>query len=450
MTTYTELPDWQDGDLLAASRLNAMATNIDVAVGLDEQRVWPTDAGADVLNCGIYSRASDARFSGQEVEYYMAHNGDTLVFLHGTSGVSSSATLTYGSQTFSNLDAWTYHYLPLAAQPRYKIVKVRITSSPENRLFVRGLYAYQSNAAVVGTMPDFVNGATSSASDLNTVMAGTKRAITQLNQPIAGMYSVSLTGDHKELAVARNGYIGYIRHKHDKLYLWFTYACDGYGPNDYMQVTYNNSEIYKWQPSVTGNQYTTISQSFNVPAGLSVGSIYPLEFRMYWANASNQRVTVWAAYETPSTANANASAVHRWTHGDTANGDAGGPPQLNSMSEAINGIGTLRWTNPSCRAAKGWIPNKSGSCSANDEEYDELASIRVHRWLAYENIAKTAGGRETVTLQYQSGSGFSSVTLPTVTSPWFYDLDNTPIKPGMYFRVLGSKFLLQTPGYEVQ
>ncbi len=168
MTTYIDLPDWQDTDLLSANRLNAMATNVDVAIGLEEQRVWPIEAGGNVLNCGIYSRASDARFGGDEAIYYMAHNGDRLLFSHVLYGVGSTATLHYNNQSWSGLANSTEHRLALDPLPRYKIVKIRAVSNVLNGLFVRQLYSYQSNAAAIGAMPAFTNGGTSSAAHLNT------------------------------------------------------------------------------------------------------------------------------------------------------------------------------------------------------------------------------------------------------------------------------------------
>jgi hypothetical protein len=140
----------------------------------------------------------------------------------------------------------------------------------------------------------------------------------------------------------------------------------------------------------------------------------------------------------------------RWEHGDTVNGNSEASPDLYEMSEALNAISTLRWTNPACRAGAQWIPNRSGECDSSSKVVDEFASIRVHRWLAYEPIELADGKRATVTLQHKTGGSytFTGTTLPSVTQPSYYDLDNTPIKPGMYFRLVGSKFLIQTPGYE--
>jgi len=451
MTTYTDLPAFRDGDLLSASRLNAVATNVDIAVGLDEQRVWPIEAGANVKYCDLYSRAADARFGGDEVEYYIAHNGDKLLFHHVVSGISSNATVVYNSQTFSNLAQAADHVLTLSSLPRYKIVKVRITCDTPGGLFVRKLYSYSSNAPTFGSMLDFANGGASRASDLNQIMEITKRGIAFLNQPVAGMYNIDLNGASKQLARERNGYYGYIRHKHDKLYLWIRCECNGYGEDDYFIVTYNGEEVWKFSPYQESKYFTTFAGLVDLPSGINVGTLYPVEVRKVFEQKDRkERFTLWAMYETPTTLSGTISAVDRWAHGDTANGDADGPPQLDSMSDALGGFGTLRWTNPACRAACGWIPNYSGDCSADNEITDELASVRVHRWLAYENILKQDGKRAPVTLQYQTGSGatFTGTTLPEVESPSYYDLDGTPVKPGMYFRLIGSKFLIQTPGYE--
>ena len=111
----------------------------------------------------------------------------------------------------------------------------------------------------------------------------------------------------------------------------------------------------------------------------------------------------------------------------------------------------MRWTNIACRAGTGWIPNLSGVCSNETELVDEFGSVRVHKWLAYEPILKADGKRAPVTLRYRTTDNtyaFAAVSLPSVNRPSYYDLDNTPIKPGMYFRVVGSKFCIQTPGYE--
>lgn len=458
MTTYIELPDFQNGDIASTSRLNAVARNIDVAVGLDEGMVWPVESGANVLNCGIYSRASDARFGGDEVEYYMAHNGDRLYFYHVLDGYGCTATLTYGydqtgGRTYSNLAHVTAHNLELPNFPRYKIVRVRITGTP-GRLFVRQLYGYDSNAQAIGTMPAFTNGATSDAGDLNDIMAGTKRAFTQLNQPIAGMYSVNQHMGNYQLTTDRNGYYGYIRHKHNKLRMWIDARVDGISdPNNEFTLSYNNAVIWRWNPYTTGTSVYQQVVDRDLPGSLTVGNWYPVEFRMEISSDVNQRATIWALYEYPSASGATVSSVTRWTHGDKLHGDAEGPPQLDEMTDALGSIATpLRWTNPACRAATQWIPNQSGVCNGSGGIVDEFASYRVHRWLAYENIIVSGGEPKPVTLQYQTSPEptLAGETLPAVTVPSYYDLDNTPIKPGMYFRLVGSKYCIQTPGYEGQ
>lgn len=454
MTTFVELPDFQTDDIVSASRLNAVARNVDVAVGLDEAKVWPVEAGADVLNCGIYSRASDARFGGNQAIYYMAHNGDRLQFYHVLFGVGGPANLYYNNQSWSNLADSAVHNLTLTSLPRYKIVTVRIEPVAQaNNLYVRRLFGYDSNAQAIGTMPAFTNGGTSAAADLNTVMAGTKRAVTQLNQPVAGMYSINLNGSNGQLTTDRNGYYGYIRHKHNQLYFELSAWVDALTPGDEMTLTYNGETVWRWDPYASGN-YSGGGVYLRdlTPYGFTVGDWYPVEFRMTFAANVRQRASIWALYERDPSPGSAIAKITRWAHGDTIQGDADGPPQLDEMTDALGSIAVpMRWTNPACRAGRQWIPNQSGVCNASSPIVDEFASVRVHRWLAYEPIEMADGTRAPVTLLYKTGGGYtftSAGSLPSVTTPSYYDLDNTPIRPGMYFRLVGSKFLIQTPGYE--
>lgn len=457
MTTYVDVPDFRDGDILSASRVNAVARNVDVVTGLDEMKVWPVESGGDVLNCDVYSRASDARFGGNQATYYMAHNGDRLFFHHVLTGTGNTATLTYNNQTFSGLANSTNHVLTLASLPRYKIVKITITPSTLNGLFVRQLYAYNSAVPIFGpgSLPLFENGTLSTAAALNTIIADTKRCVEHLNQPIAGMYSVdyqSATNGQLAFGTNRNGYYGYIRHKHNKLYFDRSAWVDEIVQGDEMTLTYNGVKIWSFNP-YNSNSYNGSGISYiDLDPALTVGAWYPVEFRMTHDHDVAQKATIWALYEYPDGVGATVPTITRWSHGDTVNGDADGPPQLDEFSDALGSVGTLRWTNPACRAGAQWVPNRSGDCDPESKVTDEFASIRVHRWLAYENIEKADGKRAPVTLQHRTGNGytFTGTSLPEVTQPSYWDLDNTPIKPGMYFRLVGSKFCIQTPGYEGQ
>lgn len=48
------VPEWRTGDLVSAAKLNDMMDAIDAATGLQEQRVYPFDAGANIEDCVVY------------------------------------------------------------------------------------------------------------------------------------------------------------------------------------------------------------------------------------------------------------------------------------------------------------------------------------------------------------------------------------------------------------
>jgi hypothetical protein len=77
---------------------------------------------------------------------------------------------------------------------------------------------------------------------------------------------------------------------------------------------------------------------------------------------------------------------------------------------------------------------------------DGMSGYRVHRWLAYNTFRKAGGDWDTATLQwFTSGRNIQTASLPLMEEPGFYDLESTPIKPGMWFRVIGAGFAIQTP-----
>jgi hypothetical protein len=113
------------------------------------------------------------------------------------------------------------------------------------------------------------------------------------------------------------------------------------------------------------------------------------------------------------------------------------------MSTALGGVSTsLRWINQPCRTA-GSI--KGENCYG-DEFVDSMASTRVHRWLAYKSFQMLTGEYARPQIQwFINGRGLGSYSLPQVTVPSFFDLESTPVKPGMWFKLSGVEFGIQTP-----
>lgn len=441
---------WYTGDLVSASKLNDLMDWIDTATGLHEQRSVPFDSGANVLDCQVYGRPFYGYNSGSQVEYWLAHNGDQLTIkLSGTDPaylywrwdgvtlnnadavVPANATTTYNIANFNDGAglANLYQYQPVR-------LMLRSTYHPNNSIFVDYVYQGQSNSPTsLGVLPLFTSGETSDADDLNTIQAVTEVALNCLSQPIACQYS------NDDRQGDRQYYVGYVRHQHSRFYVDVTLAVQ---PTDNFYVRYNEQDV----TGATG-VYDGVLWG-NVPSGLDVGTWYKVELVLDTSTTGEmeQRVKLWSYGEVPGLTFGTIEPMGRWEHGDVVAGSEEAAPKLPELTEALTQISdTLRWVNIPCRTAGSVRLDETdpGDC-AGAQIIDGMSGYRVHRWLAYNTFWLAEGKWATTTLQWFSqGRNIQSYSLPLAEGPSFFDFESTPIKPGMWFRVIGAGFAIQTP-----
>ena len=457
-------PTWRTSDLVSASKLNDMMDAIDAATGLYERRIYPFDAGADVLDCDVYGRPAAGYNQGSQVEYWLAHNGNRLVIsLGGTDpaylywrwdGVTLNnaiAVLPANTVTTVNLSAsqlsGLYQYQPVR-------VMLRSTYHPNNSIFVKYLYQTSSNAPTgLGSLPAFTNGAASAAADLNAIRSATVTALATVQQPIACQYS------NRDRVGTRNFWNGYIRHTHTRLIVDLTVTVENFDAGDYLYINYGPYNVFNWSPAAGRFSFDGIADGgINLPAGLTVGDWYNIQVGFNRSNEHEQHVTVWSMAEVQGNTLGNFNSMTRWTHGDTLNGSAGGPPRLAQMSDALGDISTAMnaagatpglWVNQPCRTAGSIKLDINPLDCAGDQIIDGMSAYRVHRWLAYNTFRKADGDYATATLQwFTSGRNLQSYSLPLIdaeTGYGFFDMESTPVKPGMWFRLVNAGFGIQTP-----
>lgn len=454
-------PPWFDGDLVSASHLNDMMDWIDTATGLYERRVYPFDAGADELRCDVYKRPFYGYNGGSQVEYWLAHNGDQLVISLGQTddaylywnwdGVSLGSA--DARLTANTVSTYTLSGAQMAGLYQYQPVRVMLRSvnHPNNSIFVNYLYQTDSNApSALGTMPAFTNGTASSANHLNQIQAETEIALDILNQPVACQYS------NRDRVGSRNFWNGYIRHTHSKFIVDLTVSVQGWDAGDFFYINYGPYNLFNWAPGENRYWFDGIADGgITLPAALTVGDWYKIQVGFNRQREHEQYVRVWSMAEVPGDALTVFDEMTRWTHGDTLNGSAGGPPLLVQMSNALDSISTAQgvgdglWINQPCRVASSTVLDVAGMNCAGEQIIDSMSAYRVHRWLAYNSFRKTDGSYATATLQWSTGGrNLQSYTLPTVDiymKTGFFDLESSPVKPGMWFMLSGVGFGIQVP-----
>jgi len=456
------LPEFRDGDLLSASKLNTMLDNIDVAVGLDEQRVYPVDSGADVLlaPCSLWGRPQIASNSGKQIDLWLCHNGDRLVILHGGiegGGTTASATVTYDfggdheqSQVVPPNAAYNFD-INTTGFYQYQPVRVRIVdNSPAgNQLFLRYLVQRRIQRPTMPPLPGFSNGDVSSAGDLNTILDGTTIAMRNLNQPVPALLRLNTETNYGL------HYRGWIQHRHKRFVSDMTISLPPWefpSPPERAWWKYNNVEIWSREFPLPAGQPSRHRFDGRIDVELSdsltIGAWYPIEFRYQRSADRSQRAMIWSVFEQPAQRLGTVDQLERWQHGDVAEGDSG-TPQLYSMTAALATIdSTMRWGNFPCRQPGSYYL-AGGDCEdGTQENVDDYWTFRLHRWLAYRQHKMRDGSYANAQVHWWTGDkrNNQSYTLPAVEdTPSFFDLDSTPIVPGMYMRISGVDFAIQTP-----
>lgn len=454
-------PEFQTGDLLSAARLNTMLDEIDVLAGLDEQRIVPVDGGAHVERCTVYGRPMYSWINGERAIFWFAHHGDRLkVYVNGAenaylwwnwngvwppSGMSTHVLTGNVENTITVNTSGLYPYQPV------RVLIARIVG--QSNLWVRYVYQTDSNAPAIGALPTFPDGTPSNAAHLNTVLSAISAGAANLLQPVPCQYSQDdRVGSH-------NGYTGYLRHTHGRFIADVTVTTQGVSPGEYAFLNLADTNVWAWTPTPGNMSYDSQRDGLidvAVPAGVAVGDWYKVHFEYHRSGQNppsntgienEQRLQLWSYGETPGEALAHHDLTTRWTHGDIIRGSTGAAPRLDAMSSALTSVAQrLRWINQPCREAGTEKLNEGYEWCVGAQLIDSMSAHRVHRWLAYENFPQLDGQLANAQIQwFTAGRNLQSYTLPAVNVPSFFDLESTPIKPGMWFRLSGVLFGIQTP-----
>lgn len=436
MTTipfYTELPQFRTGDLLSATRLNQMLSNLDAVYGLDQRMSIGTTYGHSYV--------------GAEVGWlgWVAYNGNQLkIYLQEAGTVEFDITLKHElrTETFASGGLKT---IDLSGYARYQCYCIRVAGT------LPPLYAYMvdSSAASIGTMPTFSNGATSTAADFNTVLSATGALAEQFNQPIvatsvwstdwSALNPPSWLNDQQTHSIEF-----YMQHRHARLEFYCTaVSSSGQGPLDTIawDVIGNTGGWHLfWAQEIPRPGSFAPTQAINIPLPtdrLTVGNWYRYRFS-HNKNGSHEDGSCKLYFygeQRESTAGL-WQPLDRWTAGDQVHGSAGGPPQLDTMSDNLDHLdGRRHTTNP--------VMRKSTQDNWGDVRVERVFSKRIHRWLAYENATENA----TPVLYYTTDklNVLASVTLPVSYSTVFLDFETTPVKQGMIFYVDNCNYAIQVP-----
>jgi hypothetical protein len=447
------MPDFRDGDLISASTINELLDNIDYVIGMDEQRQMPYDSGANYVTCTSFGRRYKADQDGQEVEAWIAHNGDQIKILHGAlgDGGTTNATLVYDyggarAQTFSGIAPGSVQTLQLntAGFSQYEPVRIRITADTvQDDLCVRYLYQTRSTLpSFGGLLPAFTNGATSSAAHFNTVIAQAQAGYDSLAQPVS--FYICASEDKGWKIPDGNIIICHMMHRHNTLVLDLTAQhnmAPSHPPYNVLTVYVNSEKVWdhEFRPGqITIDNVIPISLS---GLGLSVGDIYKIT--IHETDGSGSGIFYFkliALYEEPGVSFGTIASMTRWEHGDTANGSAG-DPNFAEMSAALSSLSTnMGLVNVACREHSPYMDDLCAPYS--------MWSFRVHRWLAYKSGVSWGDQAVQPQIQWYAGNSsraLQSVTLPDAENAAFYDLESTPIQVGMYMKVSGVQFAIQTP-----
>ena len=109
-------------------------------------------------------------------------------------------------------------------------------------------------------------------------------------------------------------------------------------------MVYDGTAVNGAEWSATQYGYTSVvDRVFSVPAGKTVGTFYEMQLQVKQSvgGMTGWNVRLDSLYEDQITIPAGYDETTRWTHGDYAFGDSGGPPQLDTLSTNLRAISDL-------------------------------------------------------------------------------------------------------------
>ena len=413
---------FQDGDILSATRLNALLDDIDILYGYH----FSVNLGGDRQR--TTAEGQDNIWSG-----WVVLNGNQLkINVYQVNGVCDLEV------KFDNVVVETFYNVSPGVKTvavtgnRWQPYNVRIGTNGPGDAYVDQVYITQDAFTTAGSYPAFTDATTSDPDDFNAIVTG----ITAMSDPIM-QPSIGIHGGIEDYA-----HDWRIQHRCAQVRVVATIAppqivSNAPDADTNLNIIYNEQNIGVF--TATGNEVVYVDEYLTVPAGLSEGSFYRL--RTSQTGTGNSKITVAMICEEQRDRFGGYGDVPRWEHGDWGAGDADGPPQLVTLSDSLQVIhDAWTWTN--------WVqrePTTIITGATNAPQDWRFYHIRRWRWLAWAQQEFDDEPTATIYWTYDSGKTWQAYTLPTVEGQAYFDLDSSPVKVGMLFYVSGALYAIQTP-----
>ena len=462
--TFLDPPSFQTGDVLSASKLNHMLTDIDTLYG------WHYGAWYGCDKQQYRTTQNDTTVEGWAG--WLILTGDTLVvhLSHFVAGTGEIAAKVYfddvlvGNPAGYTSDGVKTIPLPIGANGwsqwtpyRVKVITERTSTSSGAQLDVENVYIKDSSVPSTGTMPAFNDEEASTAADFNAISDGIRTVEPTFVQPVAGCWG----GVEYKTQGGNTGWTTVhdwrIQHRLNGVRVsLFIQGATGAAIS--ARIMYNGTMVNgaSWTVAAGAPPLRVTDEIFAVPAGLTVGNFYNLYLQIKQSQSwEDWFVRPLHVYEDQIGLPAGYNATTRWTHGDYGIGDAdpAGAPMLFDMSN------NMEYLNARSTAAGVVNVAQREPIDTFSFPYWLSADRRVYhvrrwRWLAYKKqpwyTEQGSNGlpvniNPTINWTYD-GITWQSYTLPDLDGEGgFYDLDNSPIAQGMTFYATGVQYAIQTP-----
>lgn len=450
--TYLNPPTFQTGDVLSASKLNHLLTDIDTLYG------WYYGP-----NYGVDQQQFDLGQPSSTVEGWAGWcilTGDTLVVqIADVSGGVKAKVYFDGTQVgvSTGYGAGTHNIaLPIGAAgwqawTPYRVSIVIDRPNQTGGLHVLRVFLKDSTAPAAGALPAFADGSTSSAADFNAIADGIRNVEPVVVQPVAGCRG----GEEYTVGPTNTGWTTVqswsMQHRLSGL------RCSLFLQGPFQPGTisarlrYNGTVVNgaEWSVDTFGTR-RVIDQIFAIPGSPTVGTFYTVEVQVKQSTGwlTDWRVQPFYVYEDQLGLPAGYYQTLRWQHGDYAVGNSDNPG-LFVMSE---NLGAINVNSAACGAVNivqrepittftaPWLPNYKR----------RFYHVRRWRWLAYKQHEwppqPPDGDTPAASINWTyDGITWDSYTLPEVEGGGFYDLDSSPVAQGMVFYATGCQYAIQTP-----
>lgn len=445
---YLNPPTFATGDVLSASKLNHVLTDLDMLYG------WYHSAwyGCDGQQGGN---------AGEGWAGWLVLHGDTLN-VRVANFVGSVSALVYfdNVQVGGSLTAAGSYTIPLpinangwAEWTPYRVHVNIVRPNGTGELDVIRVYLSNSTIPVAATLPAFIDGATSDADDFNAISDSIRDIAPVFMQPIAGCRggeAYTLQGANANNWTTVQNWS--IQHRLNRLRASL-FIQGGTSGTIGARLRYNGVVVNGASWTVGAYQSRRIrGELFAIPGSPVIGTFYNLELQI-WQSTGWQGewfVRPDYVYEDQEGLAAGYVELPRWAHGNYGVGETG-TPALYSMTNNLTQLDTdvpraVSWINiaqrePITTFSFPWWPNY----------LRRVYHQRRWRWLAYSQhdwapqSPDTDVPAATINWTYD-GKTWDSFQLPDDEGAGsYYDMDASPIAPGMVFYCSGVKYAIQTP-----